>query len=104
MNADFEKFADKVRKELAPMVKDSSIFVSITPANPDLVDIKFAVELGLAIMYDKPIIACVKPGTIIPEKLSKVVDRFVEMDFNDPSQIERLKEAADELAAEKGIE
>ena len=50
--------------------------------------------LGLAISLDKPIIvvAC-PPGTKLPEKLVKVVDRFIEVtDGMEPSQIAALVE------------
>lgn len=36
--------------------------------------------LGLAIALDKPIIMVCPPGYKVPEKLAKVVDRFVEYD------------------------
>jgi hypothetical protein len=48
-------------------------------------------------MYDKPICAVIRPGTPIPEKFARVVDRFVEMDFDDPTQKDRLTEAINEM-------
>lgn len=98
---DFDKFAERVRKELVPKIEGSNIFVSITPSSPDKVDVKFALELGLAIMFDKPIIACVQPGAKIPEKLSRVVEKFVELDLNDPTQQKRLTEAINEMMEEQ---
>lgn len=94
---EFDKFVDRARRELVPKIEGSQIFVSITPQSKEKVDIKFALELGLAIMYDKPICAVIQPGTPIPEKLARVVDRFVEMDFNDPTQSDRLTEALNEM-------
>jgi hypothetical protein len=47
------QFIDRV-KELCPILKKTCVFVSIIPESPDKVDVKFVVELGLAIMYDKP--------------------------------------------------
>lgn len=103
---EFDKFVDRCRKELVPKIKDSGAFISITPSSPEKVDIKFAVELGLAIMYDKPIISVIAPGTPIPEKLARVVDKFVEMDFSggeftDPTQQDRLMEAVEEVMESK---
>ncbi len=98
MDKEFEKFAARVHKELVPRLKNSDVFVSITPVED--VDIKFAVELGLAIMLDKPVIAVVRPGTKIPEKLSKVVDRFIEMDIKEPGNHEKLAAAISEAANE----
>ena len=97
---EFDEFVARARRELVPKIEGSQIFVSITPPlkqPKEKVDIKFALELGLAIMYDKPICAVILPGTSIPEKLAKVVDKFVEMDFNDPTQRDRLTDALNEM-------
>jgi hypothetical protein len=71
-NPDWKEFEKRVRKELIPKIEEISLFVSITPSSEN-VDVKFAVELGVAIMLDKPIIAVIKPGSKIPEKLAKKV-------------------------------
>jgi len=94
---EFDRFVDRCRKELVPKIEGSDIFISVTPMNKEKVDIKFAVELGLAIMYNKPIVAVITPGTEIPEKLTKVVDRFVELDLKDPKGAERLQETIEEM-------
>lgn len=101
MNEEFEEFEERVRRELIPKIEESNIFVSITPMSADQVDVKFALELGLAIMLDKPILAVIRPGTHIPDKLAKVVDRFVEMDLNDPTQADRLNEGIKEMLEEE---
>lgn len=93
----FEDFAERVHNELVPMIKDSSAFISIVPIGPDRVDVKFAVELGVAIMLNKPIIACIQPGTKVPDKLVKVADKIVELDLDDPTQRERLNTAISEV-------
>ncbi len=49
--------------------------VSLVPKGP--ADMKFAVELGLSIMLDKPFIAVVAPGQEVPAKLRAVADRIV---------------------------
>lgn len=99
---EWNEYVERVHRELIPKIKDTNIFVSITPSTPDKVDVKFAVELGLAIMYNKPIIACIQPGTPIPEKLARVVDKFVELDLKDPAGRERLVEAIHEMSREQG--
>lgn len=53
-------------------------------------DIKFALELGLSIMMDKPIIALVQPGMSIPSGLAAVAAEIVEVDIaRDPDGAER---------------
>jgi nucleoside 2-deoxyribosyltransferase len=41
--------------------------------------VKFAVELGFAIMLNKPIIAVLQPGGTLPDKLRLVADEIVYM-------------------------
>jgi hypothetical protein len=101
---DFDDFADHVRNELLPMMKKSAIVVSIVPLTKEGVDVKFAVELGISVMLDKPIVAVIQPGTEIPEKLSRVVDRFVELNMDDPASKQRVAEAIAEAARELGID
>lgn len=87
-----EEFEKEIQEKLVPMIKNSGMVVSFVP---NKVDVKFAVELGISIMLDKPIIAVVAQGAKIPEKLARVVDRFVELDLNDPNFQSRLNEAVD---------
>lgn len=94
---EYQEFERRVRKDLIPMIASSAVFVAITPASVDGVDVKFAIELGLAVMMDKPIIAVVRPGTEIPDKLARVADRFVELDFGDPTFRERMLAAVDAM-------
>ena len=93
----FEEFEDHVRENLIPKIEGSKIFVSIVPA-PQKVDIKFAIELGIAILLDKPIIAAIVPGVKISEKLSRVVDRFVELNMDNSSETANgIREAVESL-------
>jgi hypothetical protein len=45
-------------------------------------DVKFAVELGLAIMMGKPIIALALPGATVPYGLRKVADEIIVADLD----------------------
>lgn len=73
---DWRTYAAHVIDELVPMIRDSAVTVSLTPDGPS--DVKFAVELGLSIMLDKPIIVVLMPGRKIPGKLVAMADRVVE--------------------------
>lgn len=81
-NPDPETLAwmDRVIEELIPMMRSSAIVVSIVPDDPTRTDVKLAVELGLAIMLGKPIIAVVRPGTRLPAGLARVAEDIVEAD------------------------
>lgn len=90
------EYADHVREELIPMIKDSSITMALyTGKDPDP---KQAVELGYMVLLDKPIITVVPPGTPVPNKLAIVSDAIVEADFDNPMELaRRIKVAVDEL-------
>ena len=100
---EFIAWAQRVRTELVPKIEDSKVFVSVTPLNKKEVDVKFAVELGLAVMLNKPIIALIEPNTEIPEKLARVVDRWVEYDRSDPKSMEKVVEVLSEIIKEDGL-
>lgn len=98
-----KRLVEHVRRNLIPMIERSEIVVSIVPHDQSGTDVKFALELGYSVMLDKPIIAVVRPGTKIPEKLARVVDRFVECDDpKSPGLTERLAEALHELLPKGG--
>lgn len=92
----FEAFKARVRDDLIPKIASSRVFLSIVPPL-DKIDVQFAIQLGIAVLLDKPIIACVPPGTAIPEKLARVVDRFVELDLADPTWQSRLMKTIGEM-------
>jgi hypothetical protein len=78
----FLEYAQHVLDDLVPKLKSTTVTLSLVPKGP--ADVKYAIELGLSIMMDKPIIALVAPGTKVPGKLAKVADDIVEFDENDP--------------------
>jgi len=84
MDPEWQAYVTRTQTELLPMIEGSSIGLSIVPTSPDKVDIKFAVELGLMIMLDKPIIMVVAPNQVIPEKLRRVADDIVVHDPEHP--------------------
>lgn len=88
----FEQWARRVLDDLVPKIRDSAVTVSLVPTNE--ADVKYAVELGLSIMLDKPIILLVRPGTRVPERLIRVADRIVEFDG---SKAEGLADAIEDV-------
>ena len=100
---EFQKFAKNARENLFPKVYESHVVIAFVPGKPESLDAKFAIELGAMVMFDKPILAFIQPGTKIPEKLSRVVDRFVELgDLNDPKEKKRLMDSVNAFAQEFG--
>lgn len=76
---DYRAWEGHVREKLIPMIDDSAATISVVPGGET--DIKFAVELGLSIMMNKPIIALVERGSRIPDALARVADEIVEVDL-----------------------
>lgn len=73
---EFRAWAKDVRAHLLPKLSESALSLTLVPTGET--DLKFAIELGLSIMLDKPIIAVVQPGTKVPERLVRVADEIVE--------------------------
>lgn len=94
-NPEWRDYVQRVRTELIPKLEQSAATVSLVPSGET--DVKFAVELGLSIMLDKPIIAVIPPGTHVPAKLATVADRIVEGDLDDPTLAGRLNAALAEV-------
>lgn len=94
---DWEAFADDALAELVPKLRDSFCMVSLVPPEPDRTDVKFALELGFSIMLDKPIIAVVGRGALVPGKLIAVADEIVEGDVGDPDFQDRFGAAVNRV-------
>lgn len=71
-------YADDAMNEVVPKMADWAVTVALIPKGDT--DIKFALELGMSIMMDKPIIAVVATGAAVPAKLVAVADAIVEDD------------------------
>lgn len=77
---EWERFVTHVREKTVKGMMKSSFVMSLVPEGEP--DVKFAVELGLAIMLGKPIVALVLPGRRIPPKLRKAVDAVIVADVD----------------------
>lgn len=96
-------FQQAVSEGLVPKMENSAFAVALCPTEgPHKVDAKFAVELGVMIMLDKPIIAVVDPGTEVPKKLALVADKIIYAKLTDDDAAQKIKEAVEELQ-ERGL-
>lgn len=84
----YQAFERSVLTDLVPKLRGSVIGMALTPRGEP--DVKFAVELGMMIMLDKPILLVVQPGQDVPRKLLAVADEVVEMDWAAPRDDARL--------------
>ena len=62
------------------------------------VDLRFAVQLGIFIMLDKPLIVVVLPGRTVPDRLARVADAVVHADLDLEAGRRELADALDAAA------
>jgi nucleoside 2-deoxyribosyltransferase len=75
---DWDQWVASVRAGTVKQMAGSAFVASLVPDDGE-VDIKFAVELGLAIMLGKPIVAIAVAGRPVPGKLREVADEVIEV-------------------------
>lgn len=71
-------WAKDVVDNMLPKLVSSSVMVSLVPTDGKG-DVKFWVELGAAIMLDKPILAVVFGDNPVPAKMALVADEVVRL-------------------------
>ena len=95
--AEWETFVKHAREETLRAMDDSAFVMSLIPHEPD---VKFAVELGFAIMLDKPILAVAMPGADVPPKLRLVADEVIEADVDVEAGRQRVAQAIERFGEE----
>lgn len=88
----WDEFVDNFRRDALLKMENSAFVASLVPGE---FDVKFAVELGAAIMLDKPIVAIAMPGARIPDTLRRIAAEVIETDVDTE---EGRREIGDALA------
>lgn len=65
----WDAFVTHFRRDALEKISDSTAFVAIAPTE---LDVKFCVELGAAIMLDKPLLVIAMEGAEVPSQLRKI--------------------------------
>lgn len=94
----WDEFVNHFRRDALAKMAGSAFVASIVPRGE--FDVKFATELGAAIMLDKPILAIVAPGATVPEKLRLVATEVVEADLDLEDGREKIGEAIRRMAGQ----
>lgn len=81
---DDDEFIAHVREQMIEPMKKSHMVATIWAG---VVDWKISMEMGAAMLLDKPIILVIAPGTAIPAKLALVADDIVEGSMDDPKAL-----------------
>lgn len=79
--AEWDDFVEQFRRETIHTIDSSAAFLSLVPDRENW-DVNFCVQLGTAILLDKPLLAVAMPGSHVPEKLRLVADEIVEADLD----------------------
>jgi hypothetical protein len=85
----WDSFVDHVRKDAVHKIADSAFVMSLVPGGDP--DIKFAVELGLAIMLDKPIVPVAVAGRDVPPGLRRVAHAVIELEHDMDTEAGQLE-------------
>jgi len=84
-----------VREVTVKKMEESAMVMSLVP--DDGFDVKFAVELGAAIMLNKPLMVIQLPGRSIPDKLRTIADVVLEADIDTEEGLDRLGGAMEKM-------
>jgi hypothetical protein len=86
--------ADGLMTDILPKMRAS--FVSLASIDGNI-DIKICLEVGAALLLDKPLIIVASKGTWIPLKLRQVAEAVIDTeDLRDPAARERIQNAMKE--------
>jgi hypothetical protein len=92
---------DAVKSELFPKMEASRVFMAISPNSEP--DAKFCVELGAAIMYDKPIVVVVAQGREVAPGLRRIAHHIIdEVDLETPEGRSALADRLYPIFEEEG--
>jgi hypothetical protein len=99
------KFHQAISEGLVPKLDASAVAMVVAPYTDEdhPHDVNFAVQLGLMILMDKPIIVVVGPGMTISKKLELVADKIVHVDITSDDGAKLIAEAAADLTRELGL-
>lgn len=99
------RFHQAVSEGLIPKLDGSAVAMVVAPLTDENhpYDVNFAVQLGLMVLMDKPIIAVVAPGQEISRKLEMVADKIVHVDIRAEGGAQLVAEAAADMTHELGL-
>lgn len=82
---DDERYLDRELRRLRRKLEKSSVFLGLITEN-FMRDPQCLMQLGMAVVLDKPIVMIVLPGTVVPENLKRLA-RIIE-EVQSPEDVE----------------
>jgi hypothetical protein len=91
MDSELKEYLNRAAKEMIPKMEEAVYVMTILSGS---IDPKLCLELGAAILLEKPLILLSCNNTWIPPKLRALADEIIEIDdIHDKQAIEKIKEA-----------
>lgn len=94
----FDAFVAWTREQVVQPMIESAFVCTLLPG--DDIDVKIAVEIGAAILLDKPIVAIALPGRPVPAAMRRIATRIIEADLDTAEGRETIQLALDEVMAD----
>lgn len=104
---EWQRFENEVREQVVDKMAESALVTTLNPGDRGP-DVKLAVEVGMTILLDKPMLLIAKEGDPIPETLERVayaVIRFSgDLDSEEGKQelFDQLEPYLEEFGAKDG--
>jgi len=92
-----QSYLTRAEREMLPMMEKSAIAITLVTGS---VDVKICLEIGAAIMLDKPIIAVISEGAKVPANLKRVANVIVEGNMKDAATLAKLQQAISNIMAQ----
>lgn len=86
---EIKAWIEAVEHDMLPKMESSELSVAIFNGT---IDAKLCVEIGAAILYDKPVVVIAPPGARVPKNLEQCA-LIVRGDPKDPATQQRMTEA-----------
>jgi hypothetical protein len=93
-------YSERFRREVLPQLLSSAICLAVWEGDDVVSDVRFATQIGMMLLHDKPIVLTYRPGHPPPARLARVADEVIELDAADPTSQDRF---ADLLARLRGL-
>ena len=100
MTTDFNPFLEYFEEKVLPQIMQSGLLLVIVTDN---LDSKLCLEVGAAVLLDKPVIICTRNRSLVSASLEKIASKIVLMpaDWNTKEAEEAVHEAIKGIVGEE---
>ena len=91
-----QTYLARAESEMLPMMENSAIAITLVTGK---LDAKICLEIGAAVLLDKPIIAVICEGAKVPANLKRVASVIIEGNMTDAATRVKLQQAISNVIA-----